>query len=847
MRRLPRLFAPAAIVWATAWCAIASPGLARPLACCCWLAGAVAVLLAVVARRRGRDALARVAAIAVVAAAGAGLVAAGAAAGAESRAASPLGAVEGRAAVTIELDGAPHSFTGFGERSLRLGGRAVALDGRPIPAVPVEATVAAPEGLRLSLGARVLVTGRVERLAPEESAAFLVRGVSIDVVGEPAPWLAWSAPLREGFRLAAEGLEGDGGALVPGLAIGDTSLVSDALDTAMKASSLSHLTAVSGANCAIVTAAAIALGAALGLRRGVRIVVALGALAAFVVLVTPEASVVRAAVMGAIVLAGLASGRGGGGLAALCLAVVVLLGADPWLARDYGFALSVLATGGLLLLAVPLTVQLARWMPLPIAALIGIPAAAQLACQPVLVLLDPAIAVLGVVANLLAGPAAPLGTVVGLVACLLLPVLPGPAAWLLELARLPAAWIAAVAHAVAGNPANRLEWIPGAAGAALLAAAALLVGWLAVSRRRGALRGAAWCLLLVLIGAPLGALLGGPLVTGASRPADWDVAVCDVGQGDAVVLRSAGRTALVDAGPDPQRLTDCLHGLGVERIELLVLTHWDHDHVGGASAVVGRVGAVLVGPPDGERSEPLTAALEAGGADVVTATRGLHGVLGELEWEVLWPMRADEPPGNDASVVLAVAGERYRMLMLGDLGRTAQERLRAAGEPGRFDLVKVAHHGSRDQSAALYAALGARVGLIGVGAGNGYGHPTGELLGMLADAGTAALRTDESGTFALRAAGEGFELWAERRASAADSRLDSAAHEGAAGERTEARWRSGRAARRDRRRRRRSRSWRGTTSARPRSCSSRAASSSSPSARSRGSATSSAPRTPPSR
>ena len=94
--------------------------------------------------------------------------------------------------------------------------------------------------------------------------------------------------MRTGFAEAAGSLDGDGGALVPGLAIGDTSAVGDELDAAMKASSLSHLTAVSGANCAIVTAAAFALAAAVGLRatdpRGRRARRALG----FVVLVTPS-------------------------------------------------------------------------------------------------------------------------------------------------------------------------------------------------------------------------------------------------------------------------------------------------------------------------------------------------------------------------------------------------------------------------------------------------------------------------------------------------------------------------------------------------------------------------------
>ena len=87
----------------------------------------------------------------------------------------------------------------------------------------------------------------------------------------------------------------------------------------------------------------------------------------------------------------------------------------------------------------------------------------------------------------------------------------------------------------------------------------------------------------------------------------------------------------------------------------------------------------------------------------------------------------------------------------------------ASVELGPVDLVKVAHHGSADQSERLYAELDATVGVIGVGADNGYGHPTDRLLGLLREAGTTAVRTDRSGTATLTADGEGgFRLWSER-------------------------------------------------------------------------------------
>ncbi|MFB9310046.1 competence protein ComEC [Agromyces hippuratus] len=777
-----RLLLPAMFAWLAGWWAIGIPGGASAAALVAWALWATACLaagLAVVGvlRERRRPAaggdgapFVRATATALVVLSAGGLVASSVALGLGAREASPLAvaAQDHRSPeVTIELTGAPRAMRSnwFAEGEaplLRVEGRLVVIDDAAAHAVPVTTALSLPAG-ELQLGARVTFSARVTALPAEEGAAFRLAPVGdIRSVFPPPPWLAWTVGLRTGFAEAAGALDGDGGALVPGLAIGDTSAVDEGLDSAMKASSLSHLTAVSGANCAIVTAAAFALAALLGLPRLLRVIVALAALAGFVVLVTPEASVVRAATMAVVVLVAVAAGRPGGGTAALSLAVVVLLVADPWYARDYGFALSVFATAGLLLLARPLTVALARWMPLPVAAVIGVPLAAQLACQPVLVMLDPALALYGVPANLLAAPAAPVGTVVGLIGCLLLPVLPSVGFACLQLAWLPASWIALLARASSAMPAARLEWLPDAPGALLLAACTAIALWLLLgSRRRRRVRGVAAAVLIVAIAVPVGLFAGRPLIGAATRPADWDVAACDIGQGDAVLLRSAEATALIDTGPDPAALSRCLALLGIRRIDLLVLTHWDADHVGGVPAVAGLVDTVLHGPLDGDRSTRALDPLVAAGAEPVEVVAGFGGTLADARWRVVWP-RPDAPPGNDASVVLDVSTPEYRGLFLGDLGEEAQARMLRSVTLGPVDLVKVAHHGSADQSERLYDELGATVGVIGVGTDNGYGHPTDRLLDLLRANGTAAVRTDRSGTALLTADGDGFGLWTER-------------------------------------------------------------------------------------
>ncbi|MEB0201968.1 ComEC/Rec2 family competence protein [Cryobacterium sp. 5I3] len=603
-------------------------------------------------------------------------------------------------------------------------------DGLSVPVL----VFAAAAGESLRIGATVSLDATLVSTEPGDSAALLVFGDGRPVPVAEAPWwLDWADELRARFAASAATLPGDGGALLPGLAIGDTSAVGDDLDAAMKSSSLSHLTAVSGANCAVVIAIIMLIGARLRLGRlrlgrGARITLSLGVLLGFVVLVTPEPSVLRAAVMAAVLLIGLGIGRPGRGLPLLALSVIVLLATDPWLSRSYGFALSVLATGGLLVLAGPLTRSLARWLPTGLAALIAIPLAAQLACQPVLVLLSPTFPLYGVPANLLAEPAAPLATVLGLAACLLLPWLPGVAGVVLWAAWVPSAWIAAVARTAAELPGSSLPWLGGPLGVlvTLVLTAAVLVLLLRQGTRTGSRAGigermggrdgdagsrgarrtrstldgwsaVALVVLVLVVGGYAGTLIGKGIGRALTFPADWQIAACDIGQGDAVVVRDHGtdrdRFALVDVGPDPKPLKQCLRSLGIDRIDLLVLTHYDMDHIGGIAAVIGRVGTALVGIPENAQDERLHARLTEGGAEVRQAAKGDAGTLGGLRWDILWPVPggSEMQTGNPGSVTIEFDGRGIRSVFLGDLGEDAQVALDRVSAPGRVDVVNTTY------------------------------------------------------------------------------------------------------------------------------------------------------------
>lgn len=762
-----RLLVIAGAVWGAAFASVLWPDAATAIAVGLWCVSATACGWLCAARgRRARRAAMPLLAIAL---------ALGAAVSTHVGLAAPargeLVALVARAGRVVEIDGVVSSKVRPLRDALWFEVETTAIRvGREQRAAAITVTVSverdALAGAALDLGSTVALRGGARAADPGDRAVLVLFADRGSVVRGPPHVLGVMSDLRDGFvHDVAAGLPEPGAGLLPGLAVGDTRAVSADLDAAMKASSLTHLTAVSGANCAIVTGLAFALAALIRLPRWARVGAALAALGGFVLLVTPEPSVVRAATMAVIAMLGLLLGRAGAGAAALGGAAIVLLLLDPWLATSFGFVLSALATGALLLLAGPLARGLERWLPRALALGIAVPLAAQIACAPVIVLLAPAVPVYGVVANMIAAPAAPLATVVGMLACVLQGV-PVVADGLAAIAWVPSAWIAQTAVLFSGLPTASVPWWGGAAGFASLALVGVCVVIVLVRPETvpARLRRAAGASLAVVVGVVSGstALTGvaGPL----TAPTSWSVALCDIGQGDAVLLRSEGAVALVDTGPEPERLASCLNRLGVGRIDLLVVTHFDLDHVGGIAAVSGRVDTALHGPLGADGAQWLAQVDEA---RLVDASNGMSGVLGGAAWRVLWPQPESRafPEGNDASVVLEISGGGIpRSLLLGDLGASSQSALRATGGvSGRYDVVKVAHHGSADQDAELYRIARPALALIGVGADNDYGHPAASTLAELRAVGATVARTDEDGLVLVGQSEDGVPwVWRER-------------------------------------------------------------------------------------
>ncbi|MFI1221338.1 MULTISPECIES: ComEC/Rec2 family competence protein [unclassified Streptomyces] len=627
---------------------------------------------------------------------------------------------------------------------------------------------------RLRLGGRLSPPAHEgERLA----AVLRVDGEGAPRIIGPPTWIQRAAgELRSGLREATDDLAPDARALLPGLVVGDTSRVPADLHDAFKATDLTHLLAVSGANLSVLLFLLIGPpGAALSAeRRGLAPLLGLslrgtaligGALTlAFIVVCRPEPSVLRAAACGLITLLAIGTGRRRSLIPALAAAVVLLVLYDPWLARSYGFLLSVLATGALLTLAPRWSVALqARRVPGRLAEVLAAAAAAQAVCAPVVVVLASRVSLVAVPCNLLAEFAVAPATVLGFAALATAPVAPPVAELLAGIAGWPVRWIATVARTGAGLPGAEAQWPGGWPGAALLAGLTVLAVLLAPGLARRPWICAATGLLLVL--AVLRPVPLTRIMTGWPPP-DWAFALCDVGQGDAMVL-SVGEDSgvVVDAGPDPRAVDRCLRDLGVTRVPLVVLTHFHADHVRGLPGVLrGRaVGAIqttsLEEPPEQAAFVRRTAA--AAQVATVRAVVGEHRRAGPVDWRVLWPR--DGPGGavavrepNDSSVTLRVrAAGGLTLLLLGDLEPSAQrELLRGREASGPVDVLKVAHHGSAFQDAGLLHSVRPRLALISCGADNPYGHPSARTVDALRAAGARVLRTDTDGPIAVTGAGK---------------------------------------------------------------------------------------------
>ncbi len=564
-------------------------------------------------------------------------------------------------------------------------------------------------------------------------------------------------------------------ALARGIFLGQRAAIPPTLADDLNRAGISHLIAISGENVMLVAGfVTAALAWLIGRRQAT--LAAMLVVVAYSVFVGASPSVLRAAVMALVMLGATLAGRPGRALGAVTLTGAVLVAWRPLIIGDVSFQLSFAATLGIVLMARRLQERLQSLLgvlPDAIAAFVAeqlaITSAASLAVLPIIAASFGRLSLVSLPANLLAAPSFGLalgasgvtalagvidtgfGRLVGQVAYLPLAYL----AWLGRVfGRLPFASLSVGGFGVFGAAATYLAL--GLALYALLRTRPEALGEQQPMRLRPAL--VMTVVLLVAGGAVwLHDLQGGP-----SR---LRVTVLDVGQGDSILIETpAGHRILVDGGPSGDVL---MQALGRElapsdrRIDLMVLTHGQDDHVTGLVDVLQRfdVRQVLAGPLPG-----TTAAYRAWRDEVAALGLPVHQAVAG-EWldlgrgayiDVLGPpeqaIHGTEDDLNNNCIVLRLVYGDTSFLLTGDLAGAGEAALLDSNADLDSTVLKVGHHGSEGSSSrAFLDAVDPGLAVISVGAGNTYGHPSPSL--RLRLAGTPYLRTDQNGDVSIESDG----------------------------------------------------------------------------------------------
>jgi competence protein ComEC len=637
----------------------------------------------------------------------------------------------------------------FGRTTMRERAQLVLPRGRAPPQgalIELVATVARPQGPQEDGGFDEAAYLR------RQGIHVVVRADTYRVVGRRGGIGAVADRLRAGvLRSLAAAPEGDRRAVLAGVVLGEDGGLESDLRDSFRASGLYHLLAVSGQNVAYVVAGAILLAWTLGLPRRAGEVGALVAIAAYVLAVGWQPSVVRAGVAGTLAsLAWLAS-RPRDRWYFLLAGAAVLLAWNPYSLLDPGFQLSFAAVAAIFLL-VPRIERALEGYPVPrwLVGALAVSLACGLATAPVLFADFGAIPLYSILANALAAPVVAPLLGLALAASALHPFLPDAAAALTWVDGWLAAYLAFCARTVGGLPHAQATsaTVLGLVGGALVLGALGLRAPSPAVRRAAVLAGVALALVVAWRGLP-------------SRPAPppegLRLTVLDVGQGDAILLQVPEGAVLVDEGPPEADVADRLDGLGVDRLTALVLTHPERDHVGGAADVLERVPVEAILDPripaEGEDETRALAAARERGVPVLTARAGEEFRIGALRLRVLWPDRDPLAGGNpnDSAIVLLASYGTVDVLLTAD----AEGAVTVPIRPPPAEILKVAHHGSDDpRLPELLELVRPRIAVVSVGSDNDYGHPTPATMAALAGApGLAVYRTDEDGSVTIETDG----------------------------------------------------------------------------------------------
>lgn len=529
---------------------------------------------------------------------------------------------------------------------------------------------------------------------------------------------------------------------------------------AAKVDGLAHMVAVSGAHLAIVCGLALAALQRLQAPRSVRLAVQLLLICSYLVLTGVAVSAVRAAFMTVIGLSAFLVRRRAYSLGALSFAVIALLALDPLCAFSLSFALSVGSTLGIVLFAR----YFSEWMGVlfrrghvgSVLQSVAMCLAAQLVANPLSAGEFGQVSLISPLANVLMAPCFTIVCGIGL------PVTVAAAAFgigssVLDALAHACSWLCLLLQVLADLPHAAIPVYLDPIAVILLAAILPFALWAVWPRP-------SWQLICTLAAVCIAACAF--LSLSALERGD-EVIMLDVGQGDAFVLRSRGRTMLIDTGNRDDLLLKGLARQGIHHLDAVAITHADDDHCGSLSALKGTVGVdcVVLARDMLSCGESKAVNLVRTAADVAGDACAVKGVsvgerlvVGGFAIDVIGPDRFTAKGGNADSLALLMKADDdddgvadWHGLFCGDAESEQIAAYLEAGRIGDIDIFKVGHHGSRaavDETVA--SALRPEICLVSVGARNRYGHPVPSTLQTLEGVGGTVWRTDRQGDVVCR-------------------------------------------------------------------------------------------------
>ncbi|HET9949663.1 MAG TPA: DNA internalization-related competence protein ComEC/Rec2 [Longimicrobiales bacterium] len=657
---------------------------------------------------------------------------------------------DGRAA---ELEGvflaAPRSGSAAFERAAGCG---------TVTVVTADSTAPAGRPLRLE-GTWRAGRGRPWFLARE------VRPAAADGTTDEPAWRWLAVRWRDGLVERLGRLYGEHAPLVAALTLARTEGFDPELRQAFARVGIAHMLSISGYHVAVIAVVVLALLRALGQGARTAGLAAAAVSWAYVAFIGLPDAAVRAAIMLTFAALARARGRPVARWGPVSAALLVLLAADPRKLGSIGFQLSFAGVAGLVAWAGPLSSAARRLTRgrAPEALTTGLAAglAATAATLPIAAWHFEQVSLVGVPATLAATPLVTLALVGSLATLAIDFVAPGAASVLaggvsVVLDALELGTAALAARPWASVWVTRGTVLAGTCGL-------LLAAQLARRPRMGARARRGLTVLHVASG-----IVAWPLLVTWQGRGTAEVVVIDVGQGDGIALRTPrGRWLLVDAGPAPEGdpaghpVVRALRARGVLRLEAVVLTHADLDHVGGAAAVLEafQVGAVY-DPAVPAGKEAFVDALEvAQERDIPwrAARAGDRLEVDGLVLEVLHPTAALDPDAetNETSVVMHLRFGEFDALLTGDAYKDVERALLPL-LPRSLEVLKVGHHGSDTSTGPLLLERAPpEVALVSVGRYNRYGHPSPAVLARLEASGARIHRTDAEGTLMVLARRDG--------------------------------------------------------------------------------------------